>query len=227
MYSEEDLIPISLLQHYAFCPRRAALIGIEQHWDENEATVDGVIMHEKAHQEIAENRSNIRTRNSMRLHSLVLGLSGIADVVEFHRQQNSEEEGMKIAGADGLWVPFPIEYKRGTTHEALPYHIQLCAQAMCLEEMMMVCIPAGAIFWGENRRRQEVKFDYELRKLTVDIIDKVRIFIEAGKTPAPHYEKKCKGCSLYDICMPEVTQKLDANNYYMDFFKPNDGDALQ
>lgn len=129
MYTEDELLPISLLQHYVFCPRRAALIGIEQHWDENAATMDGKIMHERAHAGIFESRGDIRVRNALHIHSFELGLTGITDVLEFHR---TEEGGIALPGAEGNWTPFPVEYKRGTTHEALPYHIQLCAQALCL-----------------------------------------------------------------------------------------------
>ena len=215
MYNEDDLIPISLLQHYIFCPRRAALIGIEQHWDENAATVDGEIMHERAHSETAENRRDIKTRMTLRLHSFTLGLSGAADIVEFHR---SSDSGVMLEDSEGLWIPIQVEYKRGSTHEELPYKVQLCAQALCLEEMLQTQIEKGAIYWGESRRRQEVTFDCSLREITADTASAVHKLLESEKTPPPRYEKKCKGCSLYDICLPKAVKRLDVNQYFQLFF---------
>lgn len=223
MYTEDELLPISLLQHYVFCPRRAALIGIEQHWDENAATMDGKIMHERAHAGIFESRGDIRVRNALHIHSFELGLTGITDVLEFHR---TEEGGIALPGAEGNWTPFPVEYKRGTTHEALPYHIQLCAQALCLEEMLHTTIEYGAIFWGESRRRQDVEFDFVLRTKTVETISTVRKFINAGRTPVPKFEKKCKGCSLFDICMPKEIEKKSVKRYLASFFSDTEGEEL-
>lgn len=222
MYDEEELVSISLLQHYTFCKRRAALIGIEQHWDENAATIDGEIMHERAHSESAENRRDLKIRMSLRLHSFALGLSGTSDIVEFHR---SADSGIVIPGAEGLWVPYPVEYKRGSTHEELPYMIQLCAQSMCLEEMLKTQIDMGAIYWGESRRRQEITFDYCLREQTVETAESVHKFLAEGKTPPPRYDKKCKGCSLYNICMPKAIKRIDANQYFESFFCESDEGA--
>lgn len=223
MYTEDELLPISLLQHYVFCPRRAALIGIEQLWRENAATMDGKIMHERAHSDIFENRGSLRVRNSLRIHSFELGLIGVADVLEFHR---TEGKGVALPGAEGNWLPFPVEYKRGTTHEALPYHIQLCAQTLCLEEMLRTTIERGAIFWGESRRRQDVEFDFDLRSKTVETISLVRKFIDAGRTPAPKYEKKCKGCSLLDLCMPKEMDKKNVKKYLASFFSDTESEEL-
>ena len=215
MYSEDELISISLLQHFVFCPRRAALIGIEQHWEENAATVEGAIMHERAHSDIAENRGDLRVRNALHLRSLELGIIGIADVVEFHK---TTERGITLPNVDGKWLPVPVEYKRGTAHEELPYQIQLCAQTLCLEEMLHFTIEKGAIYWGESRRRQFVEFDFDLRKKSVEAINALREFLSAGKTPAPRYDKKCKGCSLFDICMPKEVEKRSVSRYLMNFF---------
>lgn len=223
MFSEDELLPISLLQHYVFCPRRAALIGIEQYWNENTATMDGKIMHERAHDDIFESRGDIRMRNALHIYSFELGLTGVADVLEFHRTGGT---GISIPGAEGNWTPFPVEYKRGTTHEALPYHIQLCAQALCIEEMLHTTIERGAIFWGESRRRQDVEFDFDLRAKTVETISIVRKFIEAGKTPAPKYEKKCKGCSLFDLCMPKEMEKRSVKRYLASFFSDTESEEL-
>lgn len=223
MYTEDELLPISLLQHYVFCPRRAALIGIEQYWNENAATTDGKIMHERAHSDIFESRGDLRVRNALHIHSFELGLTGVTDVLEFHR---TESGGIVLPETEGKWIPLPVEYKRGTTHEALPYHIQLCAQALCLEEMLHATIERGAIFWGESRRRQDVEFDFDLRAKTVETISAVREFIKAGKTPVPKYEKKCKGCSLFDLCMPREMEKKSVKRYMASFFSDAEGEEL-
>ena len=140
-YSEDDLIMISALQHFAFCPRQCALIHIEQVWTESGLTAEGRIMHEKVHEEQRESRGAVRIECGIPLRSLRLGLIGKADVVEFHRI------------GKGVWQPFPVEYKRGKPKPDHCDKVQLCAQAMCLEEMLSVPVPEGALFYGRTRRR--------------------------------------------------------------------------
>jgi CRISPR-associated exonuclease Cas4 len=189
---EEDFIQLSALQHFAFCPRQCALIHIEQVWDENRMTAEGRIMHEKVHEQDRESRGNVRIEYGVPLRSLRLGLVGKADVVEFHRVD------------EGTWQPFPVEYKRGKPKVDHCDIIQLCAQAICLEEMLSVSIPSGAIFYGRTRRRFDVSFDDHLRRETEEVAQKTHQLIDSGKTPSPIYEKRCENCSLIRECMPKA-----------------------
>lgn len=159
----------------------------------------------------------MRIRNALRIHSFELGLVGIADVVEFHRAKDDDQTAFR--DAYGSWILFPIEYKHGAKRiDALPYNIQLCAQALCLEEMMKTTIKIGALFWGCNRRRQLVEFDFDIRQKTVVYTEDLRNFINNGKTPPPIYGRKCKGCSMLDICMPAFVEKKNVKRYMQKFF---------
>ena len=208
-YSEDDLIPVSALADFTFCERRAALHFIERVWEDNLFTAEGTILHERVDDESAsETRGNLRIARSVWLRSLVLGLVGKADVVEFHK---TELGGVKLEGASGLWLPFPVEYKRGYLRPERSFEIQLCAQALCLEEMLGGNIPSGAIFYGKTRRRMDVVFDKALRTETEEAAKKVHKLIESGSTPPPEYSAKCKKCSLVELCLPKASSK--ANNY--------------
>jgi len=187
---EDDLLPLSALQHLLFCERQCALIHIEQVWAENPLTVEGKHLHEQADSGFQESRGDLRIARALPLSSLRLGLSGRSDVVEFHR-----------VGEDA-WRPFPIEYKRGKPKSHRADEVQLCAQALCLEEMLDVAVPAGALFYGQTRHRLEVAFDTELRRLTEDAAARLHRLIARGVTPAAIREPKCDQCSLLDICMP-------------------------
>jgi CRISPR-associated exonuclease Cas4 len=200
---EEELIAISALNHYTYCPRRCALIHIEQIWDENRATAEGRIMHEKVHEQDRESRGNVRIEYGIPLRSLKLGLVGKADVVEFHCIDKK------------TWQPFPVEYKRGKPKIDHCDMIQLCAQAMCLEEMLSVSVPSGAIFYGRTRRRLDVSFDEALRKETEEAAEQARKLIASGMTPHPVYEKRCKSCSLIGECMPKTVGKKSSVKRYL------------
>jgi len=201
-YTEDDLMMVSALQHIAFCERQCALIHIEQIWDENRTTAEGRIMHEKVHEQDRESRGNVRIEYGLPLRSLRLGLIGKADVVEFHRV------------AKDKWQPFPVEYKRGKPKHDHCDLIQLCAQAMCLEEMLSVSVPSGAIFYGRTRRRLDVSFDDTLRKETEEAAEKAHQLIASGKTPPPVYEKRCKSCSLIEECIPKtIAEKSSVKRY--------------
>lgn len=203
MYLEEDFLQLSALQHFVFCKRQCALIHIEQAWVENMFTAEGRIMHENVHEERKENRKDIRIERGMPLHSFELGLVGKADVVEFHKSQ-----GVKN------WIPFPVEYKRGKPKEDNSDKIQLCAQALCLEEMLNVKISNGALFYGKIRHRLDVVFDDVLRKETKETARQLHIFIEAGNTSAPVYTSKCKSCSFIDECLPKtIERKISVKEY--------------
>ncbi len=203
MYSPDDLIQLSALQHMAFCPRQCALIHIEQTWAESGRTAEGRIMHERVHEENRESRGDVRIDYGVALRSLRIGLIGKADVVEFHRQP------------DGLWRPFPVEYKRGKPKADDCDKVQLCAQALCLEEMLSVAILKGALFYGQTRHRLDVVFDDALRWKTEETARKAHELIDSGITPKPVYAKRCESCSLMAECLPKTIQKRRSVKSYM------------
>ncbi len=204
MYSEDDLLMLSALQHILFCERQCALIHIEQQWEENIFTVEGNIMHEKVHDSGNESRGNIKIARSVPVRSLSLGISGIADVIEYHKDIDT-----------GKWIPYPVEYKRGKPKEHRADEVQLCAQAICLEEMQKIKISRGSLFYGKTRRKMEIIFDDELRNLTLDTSEKLHLLIKNGETPPAKYEKKCKACSLFNVCMPQLSDKKYSVEKYM------------
>ncbi len=195
LFTEDDFIQLSALQHYAFCPRQCALIHIEQVWADNRLTAEGRIMHERVHEEGEESRGDVRIERGIAVRSLRLGIIGKADVVEYHRQPY------------GSWRAFPVEYKHGKPKVDESDKIQLCAQALCLEEMMQGHVPAGAIFYGRTRRRLDVEFDENLRQVTEKTARDVRQLLLAGETPKPVYAKRCENCSLIAACLPKTLQK--------------------
>jgi CRISPR-associated exonuclease Cas4 len=201
MYSEDELIPISALQHLVFCPRQCALIHIEQVWTENVFTAEGRGLHEKVHETEAESRDGVRIVRGLRLRSLELGLVGQADVVEFREDSG----GAAIPGLEGRYRPFPVEYKRGKPKVDVCDEVQLCAQAMCLEEMLGASIPRGALFYGRPRRRKEVELTETLRQQTRDVAGQLHELFRSRQTPRAAYSKKCESCSLLELCMPKIT----------------------
>lgn len=189
---DEDLIPLSALQHYLYCPRQCALIHLERQWAENRQTAEGRLLHQRADIPHAERRRGVRTITAMPLLSLELGVTGQADVVEFHRGDAGERA-------------FPVEYKRGRPKAHRADEVQLCAQALCLEAMLGTPVKTGALFYGQTRRRKDVAFDPELRDLTLRTIAETRAMIRARKTPSARYEaKRCDACSLLDLCQPRL-----------------------
>ncbi len=203
MFEEDSLIMISALQHYVFCPRQCALIHIEQVWAESRLTAEGRLMHERVHEEGNETRGSIRIARGLPLRSLRLGLVGMADVVEFHRQDKS------------VWQPFPVEYKRGKPKPDHSDSIQLCAQAMCLEEMLNTEVPKGALYYGRTHRRLDVDFDAGLRAEVGQTAQNVRELIQSGKTPEPIYAKRCESCSLLSACLPKTIAKNKSAKRYL------------
>ena len=201
MYNESELLPLSGLQHLAFCERQWALIHIEQQWEENHLTAEGRTLHQRADHDPDEWRDGIRICRGMRIRSLRLGLAGRADVIEFHP-----------AGV-GAIRPFPIEYKRGRPKPDRCDEVQLCAQALCLEEMLQVSVASGAIFYGQPRRRSSVEFGTELRDETERWACKLHELHAAGKTPRVPYQTKCDRCSLYSICLPKSTAEKSVQRY--------------
>lgn len=209
MFSEEELLPLSALQHLIFCERQAALIHIEQVWVDNAATVEGSHLHRTADAQRGESRGDVRIARGLRLRSVRLGVSGKADVVEFHRiEAGSAAYGVELPGGCGRFVPFPVEYKRGRpkrTHRG--DEVQLCAQAMCLEEMLGAQIREGALFYGKTRHRITVTFDDGLREVTETAARRLHQLFAAGVTPAAVWERKCRECSLLEVCRPRARER--------------------
>lgn len=187
-----NTIPLSALQHYLFCPRQCALIHVEQVWAENRLTAEGRVLHEATSEIGTDVRRGVRAVSAMPLVSCRLGVSGIADLVEMHK------------GGDGRWRPFPVEYKRGKPKSHRADEVQLCAQAMALEEMFDVPLTEGALFYGTTRRRVTVPLDTALRDLTLQIASAARALLSGSVTPPPVYAKsKCIACSLAGLCQPK------------------------
>lgn len=200
-YNEDDYLMISGIQHYAFCPRQWALIHIEEQWSENYLTTAGKILHTKAHDgDIVEKRGNLIIFRSLKVRSAKLGISGECDIVEFHKSK----DGISIQGYDGTWLPFPVEYKRGKTKANDCDRLQLCAQAVCLEEMLCTNISSGAIFYGEPRRREAVEFSAEVRKYLADTVKAMHDLYERQATPKASKKKHCQSCSIKDLCLPNL-----------------------
>lgn len=188
---EDELVPISALQHMIYCPRRCALIHIERQWAENRFTAEGHLLHQRADAGGRENQRGVRIARSVSVRSLQLGVSGIADVVEVR------DDGSV----------YPVEYKRGRPKGHRADQVQLCAQALCLEEMLGRPVPEGALFYGRSRRRHVVAFDSDLRTLTERVAADVRALLGSGRTPRPEYDAgKCEACSLKDLCQPRKPQ---------------------
>ena len=194
-----DLLPISALQHLLFCERQCALIHIEREWAENQFTAEGRVMHDRTHEAGHESRPGLRVERAMSLRSEGLGLQGVADVVEFHLSDAGR--GFSV---DNIASILPVEYKRGKPKLHDADKVQLCAQAICLEEMFGIVVRDGALFYGQSKRRLDVVFDHALRATTEDAARRLHELITAGVTPPAVREPKCDHCSLVDICMPDA-----------------------
>ena len=209
MDSEEYLM-LSGIQHFAFCKRQWALIHIEQLWEENWRTVGGRYLHRKVDDPyFSESRKNVIITRALPIVSHALRITGIADVVEF-LQSNS---GIVLDGKTGYWSVQPVEYKRGEKKNGDFDAVQLCAQALCLEEMYHTLIPFGYLFYGKTRHRETVTLDSHLRKRVKDIVTEMYEWFQSGKTPAATYHPHCKACSLINVCLPRLSEKATVNQY--------------
>ena len=209
-YKEEDYLMLSGIQHYAFCPRQWALIHIEQQWEENYYTVMGNIMHENAHdKDFTEKRKNIVITRGMPIFSRTLGVRGDCDVVEFHQQK----EGIPLNNYAGTYLPVPVEYKRGKPKEHDADILQLCAQAMCLEEMLVCTVNKGFLYYGETKRRVLVEFDEGLRQKVRDSFELMHQLYNKNHTPKVKVTKACKACSLAELCLPKLNKKISVIDY--------------
>lgn len=210
-YSEDEFLLLSGIQHFAFCPRQWALIHIEQQWAENVKTIEGQHLHERVDDPFYKDSSNkLIVWRSLNLISYKLGLTGRADVVEFKRS----DTGIKLPGKAGNWTPYPVEYKRGKPKPDERDEVQLCAQAICMEEMFGAEIPEGALYYGEIRRRTVVQISLDLRAKVENYANEMHRLFEHGITPGPVYKPHCKSCSLVEICLPKQMRDIkSANNY--------------
>lgn len=210
MYEEEDFLQLSGIQHFAFCRRQWALAYIELGWRENVRTVEGRLLHEKAHDVTSEEkRGDLIITRAMPVHSREIGVSGECDVVEFHRS----EDGISISGREGLYEIVPVEYKRGKPKDNEIDILQLTCQAMCLEEMLCCSIPFGYLYYGETRHRKQIVFEQEIKKKVSDIFLEMHQYFNRGYTPKVKWSKSCNACSLQDICLPSLGRKKSVKAY--------------
>lgn len=211
---EEDLHPISALQHMAFCPRQAGLIHLEQVWAENKRTAEGKTLHERVDEGYREFRRGLRQFSGVRVQSLALGVYGRLDVLELEQSPDGKANA-RFLGLDGTWAFRPVEFKRGEPKEGDWDEVQLCAQAMCVEEMTESVIEAGSIFYGEIRRRIEVRIDEALKTRTRELVVEFDAMIRSRVLPPAIWKKGCRACSLVEICQP----KSGADGRVRDYLK--------
>jgi len=210
IYKEDEFLHLSGLQHFAFCRRQWALIHIEQQWEENIRTTEGQLIHSKAHDaDIRESRGDKVISRGVSVYSSELGVSGQCDVLEYHRGAT----GVPLPGRDGLWQPYPIEYKRGEPKENDADALQLCTQAMCLEQMLCCDIPEGALYYGQTHRRVSVEFDAQLRARVHELLAEMHALYRRGHSPKAKPAKHCNACSLKELCLPRLSKKLSVSDY--------------
>lgn len=213
IYSEEEYLLLSGLQHFRFCRRQWALIHIENQWAENYRTVDGTLMHKNAHdQDYRESRGDRIITRGVSVFSPTLGVSGQCDVLEYHQGAG----GIPIKGKEGLWQPYPVEYKRGSPRQDGADALQLCGQAMCLEEMLCCGIPKGALYYGETRHRVEIVFTEELRGEVRELLSQMHSLYRRGHTPKVKTTKSCGACSLKELCLPKLMKNRSVDRYLRD-----------
>lgn len=209
-YREEDYLMLSGIQHYSFCPRQWALIHIEQQWSENYFTILGNIMHQNAHDKgFIEKRNNKIITRGMSVFSRTLGVRGDCDVVEFHK----DKEGISLKNYEERYLPIPVEYKRGKPKEHDADVLQLCAQAMCLEEMLVCTVKKGYLYYGESKRRVMIEFDLELRQKVSTTFERMHQLYNKRHTPKVKVSKACKACSLSEVCLPKLNKKISVTEY--------------
>lgn len=205
-YKNDTLLMISGIQHFIYCERQWALIHIEQIWKDNIRTFKGNVFHKKVDNPyITETRDNVIISRYIPLASNKLGIKGIADCVEFHLDKN----GIIIQGKKGKYKIIPIEYKVGDVKNHDADKFQLCAQAICLEEMFNTTIDKGYLFYGKSHKKYEICFNETLKENIHKTLDNMRFYFENGITPKPHYKSNCKNCSLYDLCLPKLNNNID------------------
>ncbi|MDD7474215.1 MAG: CRISPR-associated protein Cas4 [Bdellovibrionota bacterium] len=215
MDNQEDYLQLSGIQHFMFCPRQWGLIHIENQWAENYLTITGEQLHERVHSQNVEKRKDTVITRAMYIFSRSLEISGQCDVVEFHEDSN----GININGMDGKWIPIPIEYKRGKGDSIEADKLQLCAEAMCLEEMLVCNINKGFIYYGQPKKRTEVIFNDDLKNSVVNNFKLMHEYFKRGFTPKPKKRISCNSCSIKDLCLPKIEKVKTVQEYINDSLK--------
>jgi CRISPR-associated exonuclease Cas4 len=211
-YAPDELLPLSGIQHFLFCRRQWALIHIERQWKENALTAEGRLLHRRVDDPFfSETRKGVIITRSVPVASYRLGLSGICDMVEF----SESPDGVQLPGREGLYLPMPVEFKHGREKHDSCDEAQLCAQAICLEEMLAVSIPAGQLFYGKTRRRVTVELTDALRGLVRDSAAEMHAYFRRGYTPRVKPSKACRSCSLADVCLPELQKNTVPASAYI------------
>lgn len=221
LYKEEDFLQLSGIQHFEFCRRQWALAYIEMQWQENIWTVEGKILHENAHNPMTkEKRGDLLIVRALPIHSREMGVSGECDVVEFHKSM----QGIYLSGHNGLYTVVPVEYKRGKPKKDDSDILQVTAQAMCLEEMLCCNIEYGYIYYGETKHRTKVEFSEDIRIKVKEIFNEMHRYYDQQHTPKVKISKKCKACSLKDICVPVLNKKKSVSEYIDRMISEEDGE---
>lgn len=216
-YTDEELLMLSGIQHFAFCPRQWALIHVEQQWQENVRTFEGRSLHERVDDPLfTESRGTMLVCRSLPLVSYTLGLYGVADVVEFHQSPDKTPATIQLPGKEGHWLLYPVEYKRGKPKPDDRDAVQLCAQAICLEEMLGANLAEGSLFYGQTRRRQIVTLDESLRQRVAELAEGMHSLFEQGVTPPPQKTRACAECSLVELCLPKIELKRHTVAQYIE-----------
>lgn len=214
-YRDEDLLMLSGIQYIAFCERQWALIHVEQQWTENRLTVEGTYLHKNVDDPLYTSQiKDVVTLRSVSLVSYKLGLYGVSDVVEL-RRSDTPYNAVAHPKYQGYWSVFPVEYKHGKPKKEAIDEVQLCAQAICLEEQLNIEIQKGWLYYGETKRREEVEFTPHLRALVVKYANRMHFLFQGGITPIPIYKSHCQSCSLYNDCLPKSFSKGESVNLYL------------
>lgn len=211
-YPSDTWLPLSGIQHFLFCRRQWALIHVERQWQENSLTAEGRILHGRVDDPFfTERRKGVIVARSVPVASPSLGLSGVCDVVEF----TESPEGVHLPEHEGSFLAAPVEYKRGKSKQEPSDEAQLCAQAICLEEMLQISIPSGYLYYGQTRRRVAVSISTSLRDLVRKAAEEMHAYFQRGYTPKVKPFKGCNACSLADVCLPHIQNDADRASTYI------------
>jgi len=221
-FAESDLLPVSALQHLLFCERQCALIHLEQQWEENRLTALGRIEHDRVDEGYREFRRGRRQISGLHVRSLELGLYGRLDVLELDLVDKHGPDNARVFGLKGQWSPYPVEFKHGSPKEGDCDRVQLCAQALCLEEMLEVAIDEASLFYHKLRRREEVLLDDRLREAAAQGAARLHALIASGVTPPPVDLPHCRSCSLLGLCYPKRLGRKRFHHYHNLLFQPMD-----
>ena len=223
IYDDEDFLMISGIQHFSFCRRQWALIHIEKQWQDNLKTTEGNIIHDRCHDDrFIEKRSDLLITRGLKVFSKNLGVVGQCDVVEFAKS----EKGVSLAKHRGKWKACPIEYKHGKSKTIDADRLQLCCQAMCLEEMLSDSIEYGYLYYHETHRREKVELTLALRDKVKKMLSEMHQYYLRGYTPKVKIKSGCKSCSLVEQCLPIICTNISVAAYYNKFLKGENDETV-